>query len=127
VSDERDAPDAFLSALLHTLAESLDVREIFARISEESRRIVRHDFLLLGLLSEDHLRVLGRDWFVPYHVDAGAGDARFTWQAFAGVGYHFAWGDAMIGYRHLAYEFKSAQPVSDLAFSGPLAGVALRF
>jgi transcriptional regulator with GAF, ATPase, and Fis domain len=38
----------FLGPLLRTLAESLDVREIFARISEEARRIVPHEFLMLG-------------------------------------------------------------------------------
>ena len=47
----------FLGPLLHALAESLDVQEIFARISAEARRIVPHDFLMLGLLSEDHQRV----------------------------------------------------------------------
>jgi len=47
----------FLAPLLQALAESLDVREIFARISAEARRIVPHDFLMLGLLSEDHARV----------------------------------------------------------------------
>src|SRR5262245_42635950 len=53
------APDSadYLGPLLHALAESLDVREIFARISAEARRIVPHDFLMLGLLSEDHERV----------------------------------------------------------------------
>src|SRR4029453_2019327 len=54
--DDADADD-FLGPLLHTLAESLDVREIFTRISVEARRIVPHDFLLLGLISEDHQRV----------------------------------------------------------------------
>src|SRR5262245_18140150 len=53
------APDSadYLGPLLHALAESLDVREIFARISAEARRIVPHDFLMLCLLSEDHERV----------------------------------------------------------------------
>src|SRR5262245_24296782 len=55
----RDASDAgdFLAPLLQTLAESLDVREIFARISAEARRIVPHEFLVLGLLAEDHSHV----------------------------------------------------------------------
>ncbi len=47
----------FLDPILRALAESLDVREIFARISAEARRIVPHDFLMLGLLSEDRQRV----------------------------------------------------------------------
>src|SRR5258705_2223196 len=46
----------FLGPLLRTLAESLDVREIFAQISAEACRIVPHDFLILGLLSEDRQR-----------------------------------------------------------------------
>ena len=46
-----------LAPLLQILAESLDVREIFARISTEARRIVPHDFLVLGLLAEDHTHV----------------------------------------------------------------------
>jgi transcriptional regulator with GAF, ATPase, and Fis domain len=46
----------FLGPLLRILAESLDVREIFARISAEACRIVPHDFLILGLFSEDRQR-----------------------------------------------------------------------
>jgi hypothetical protein len=51
------AVDEYPGSLLGTLAESLDVPEIFARISAEARRIVPHDFLMLGLLSDDHQRV----------------------------------------------------------------------
>ena len=70
---------------------------------------------------------LDRKWFVPYHVDAGSGRSRFTWQAFGGVGYHFEWGDVMAGYRYLAYDFRSEQPVSKMSFGGPIVGVAFRF
>jgi transcriptional regulator with GAF, ATPase, and Fis domain len=52
----RDLGD-FLGPLLHAIAESLDVREIFARISVEAKRLVPHDFLMLGLWSEDRQRV----------------------------------------------------------------------
>jgi hypothetical protein len=65
--------------------------------------------------------------FVPYHFAVGTGDSQSTWQVFAGLGYRFAWGDAMVGYRHLAYDFKSDQPVSTMAFSGPIVGVGFRF
>lgn len=44
-------PGEFLGRLLRTLAESLDEREIFARISAEARRIVPHDFPILGIMS----------------------------------------------------------------------------
>src|SRR6185295_6676069 len=50
-------PGDFLGPLLRTLAESLDVREIFARIAAEARRIVPHDFLMLALITDDEQRV----------------------------------------------------------------------
>src|SRR5215510_6070016 len=49
-----DASDAFLGPLLRTIAQSLDVGDIFARISEEARRIVPHDFLYFGHLLDEH-------------------------------------------------------------------------
>src|SRR5262245_33418478 len=52
------APDAFLGPVLRTIAQSLDVGDIFARISEEARRIVPHDFLYFGrLLDEQRHRI----------------------------------------------------------------------
>ena len=70
---------------------------------------------------------IGTDWFVPYYVDVGTGSSRVTWQAFGGIGYHFRWGDAMIGYRYLAYDFPKDRPVSDLSLGGPILGVGFRF
>src|SRR5215510_7462124 len=50
--------DAFLGPLLHILSQSLDVRDVFARISDEARRIVPHDFLYFGrLLDEQRERI----------------------------------------------------------------------
>jgi transcriptional regulator with GAF, ATPase, and Fis domain len=47
----------FLGPLLRALAETLDVREIFARISIEARRVVPHDFLMMGIMNPDRQRV----------------------------------------------------------------------
>jgi transcriptional regulator with GAF, ATPase, and Fis domain len=46
--------------MLRTLAESLDVRDVFARMSSLARDFVPHDFLMLGLLddSREHVRVV---------------------------------------------------------------------
>ncbi|MDZ7651608.1 MAG: hypothetical protein U5L03_03050 [Burkholderiaceae bacterium] len=66
-------------------------------------------------------------WFVPYHVDLGTGSSRLTWQAMAGVGYRFGWGEASLVYRHLAYDFKSDSAISDLGFSGPAIGASFAF
>jgi transcriptional regulator with GAF, ATPase, and Fis domain len=49
--------EEFLAPLLHALAESLDVRDIFARISEAARTIVPHEFLMLGVMNPDQQTV----------------------------------------------------------------------
>ena len=72
---------------------------------------------------------LGKDlkWFVPYYGDIGTGDSDVTWQAMAGVGYAFTWGEIMGGYRYLDYQFKSQSQIDDMNFSGPMLGVAFRW
>jgi len=70
---------------------------------------------------------LGGNWDFRYYVDAGAGSSRFTWQALAGVGYRLSWGDVVLGYRHLAYEFHNDRPISDVKFSGPQSEVGFKF
>jgi hypothetical protein len=64
---------------------------------------------------------------LPYYVDVGGGSSNFTWQAFSGVGYRFAWGDVTLGYRHLSYDFHSDRPLDKLAFSGPIFGIGFKF
>jgi len=69
----------------------------------------------------------GLRWFVPLYVDVGTGESRLTWQAAAGVGYKFGWGDVTGLWRYLRYEMKSDQPIEDLAFNGPMIGVTFRW
>lgn len=64
-------------------------------------------------------------WFVPYYLDIGTGQSKFTWQAMAGVGYSFGWGDVVAAWRYIDYQMKSGKPVEDLNFSGP--GIAAVF
>ena len=68
-----------------------------------------------------------REWFVPYYVDVGTGDFDLTWQAFAGIGYSFKWGDLIGGRRCLDYNFKSISKIDDMSLSGPMLGVSLRW
>jgi len=70
---------------------------------------------------------IGDKWFVPFAADIGAGTSRFTWEAFAGVGYRFDWGDVTLGYRHVSYRFSNDNPVADMSFGGPLVGVGFHF
>lgn len=67
------------------------------------------------------------NWFVPYHLDLGAGSSALTFQAVLGLGYSFKWGEALLAYRHLYYEQKDGKLFEDIAFSGPALGAAFRF
>ncbi len=66
-------------------------------------------------------------WYVPYYADVGTGDSDLTWQAAAGVGYRFGWGEVTAVYRHLDYKFKSGAPIQNLEFSGPAIGASWRW
>lgn len=67
------------------------------------------------------------NWFVPFHLDVGAGSSTLTWQAFAGLGYTFSWGDVLAAYRHLEYDEKKGDLLQGVRLSGPAVGVTFRF
>lgn len=69
----------------------------------------------------------GNNWFVPYYLDAGAGNSELTWQALAGLGYAFDWGDILFAYRHLSYDQSGDRLVQDVRFSGPGVAATFRF
>ena len=54
-----------------------------------------------------------------YYADVGAGDSKLTWQAIAGVGYAFRWGEVLGVWRHLDYQAKSGRAIESVSFSGP--------
>lgn len=83
--------------------------------------------LLDGIVGVRGLIRLNENWFLPYHFDIGTGDSDLTWQAFAGVGYRFGWGDIKLGYRYLSYDQEDDKLLQDLALSGPIMGVGFRF
>jgi len=66
-------------------------------------------------------------WFVPYYGDVGGGNSKFTWQAMAGLGYSFKWGDIIAVWRYLDYDFKSGEPVQSLTFNGVAVGASFNF
>ncbi len=68
-----------------------------------------------------------RTWFVPFYLDVGTGQTKFTWQGLAGVGYAYSWGDVLAAWRYLDWNAKSTKPVADLNMSGPMLGVALHW
>ena len=67
------------------------------------------------------------NWYLPYYFDIGAGGSDLTLQAMAGVGYKFDWGDVLLTYRYLHYDYDSDFPLANLDVSGPLLGAKFRF
>jgi hypothetical protein len=59
-------------------------------------------------------------WFIPYYLDAGVGESKWTAQVVGGVGRSFGWGDVVGSWRYLGYKMKSGQDLQDLSFSGPM-------
>ena len=68
-----------------------------------------------------------RRWVLPYYVDIGTGQSKFTWQALAGIGYSFDWATMTLAWRHLEYDFGSSERVKDISFSGPFFGLSFRW
>jgi len=70
---------------------------------------------------------INKQWYLPYYADIGTGGSDLTWQALAGVGYNFKWGDVVLAYRYLDYNFKSDFILEDMNVSGPALGATFRF
>jgi len=68
-----------------------------------------------------------RKWFLPYYLDVGTGQSRFTWQGIAGIGYQFGWGSVIAAWRYLDYDFKSGTVVESMNFNGAALGVQFSF
>jgi hypothetical protein len=66
-------------------------------------------------------------WYVPYYLDLGTGDSDFTWQAAAGVGYAFRWGELTAVWRYLEYDLPSDKAIADVNFNGPAVGAVFRW
>lgn len=68
-----------------------------------------------------------RKWFLPYYLDVGAGESKFTWQVAAGIGYQFGWGSVIAAWRYLDYDFKSDMTVQSFNLNGGMIGVQFGF
>jgi hypothetical protein len=83
--------------------------------------------LLDGIVGLRGTVKIGGNWYLPYHVDIGAGGSDLSWQAFAGIGYQFGWGNVRLGYRYLSYDLDDDNLLQELQLSGPLLGIGFRF
>jgi hypothetical protein len=82
--------------------------------------------LVNGVVGVRGAVLLGKGWFLPYHLDAGAGDADLTWQAMAGVGYSFDWIELIAAYRYMSFD-QDDEAVDSLTMGGPLLGLKFVF
>jgi hypothetical protein len=69
----------------------------------------------------------GRNWFVPFYADVGAGDSDLTWQAATGLGYRFGRFEVLGTWRTLRYEFASDRRLEKLDLDGPAIGLSYRW
>ena len=68
-----------------------------------------------------------RKWFLPFYLDVGTGETQLTWQAIAGVGYGFHWGDLVATYRYVDWNAKSGKSVESLSLGGPMISATWRW
>jgi hypothetical protein len=68
-----------------------------------------------------------RKWFLPFYLDVGTGQTKLTWQAIAGVGYGFHWGDLVATYRYVDWNAKSGKSVESLSLGGPMISATWRW
>ncbi|HEX7273729.1 MAG TPA: hypothetical protein VF420_16415 [Casimicrobiaceae bacterium] len=66
-----------------------------------------------------------KEWFVPYYADVGTGQDRMTWQAFAGLGYRFKWGEIIGVWRYIDYHFYQGN--GTFTMNGPAVGVGFHW
>ncbi len=70
---------------------------------------------------------LNKQWYAPYYLDIGTGQSDFTWQALAGVGYRFGWGNVSLTYRHIDWDYGSDRTIDNFKLSGPLLAATFQF
>ena len=82
---------------------------------------------IIGL--KGRVRIADSSWFVPYYGDIGGGGGATTttWQAMAGVGKQFSWGDIALVYRALYYGMQSGALMQKTTMAGPALGVTFIF
>jgi hypothetical protein len=67
-----------------------------------------------------------REWFLPYYADVGTGQSKYTYQAYAGLGYTFSWGELIGVWRYISYKLSDSAG-SELRLNGPAIGVAFHW
>lgn len=99
----------------------------FGRFPQSGSYSEKHDLLDAVVGIRGRLAIGESKWFVPYHLDLGAGSSSLTWQGVTGLGYAMGWGDVQLTYRHLYYDQSNDKFLQDFSFSGPALSATFRF
>ena len=67
------------------------------------------------------------NWFGPFYVDVGGGDSLTTWQAAAGIGYAYSWGDVRLDYRYMSFDQNGDKLIKSLDMGGLALGLNFVF
>jgi len=68
------------------------------------------------------------DFYIPYYIDIGTWTSELTWQGMLGLGYRISdWGEVMLDYRYLSYDFDYDQVIQELVVQGPAIGFKFKF
>lgn len=67
------------------------------------------------------------NWEAFASADVGGGGSDLSWQLFAGVGYRFAWGSVVGGWRYLHVDYDKRGYRLDAAITGPFIGASFQF
>jgi hypothetical protein len=98
--------------------------QTFARTGSVERKVNLWD-AIIG--ARGRFKLGDGNWFMPYHIDVGAGDSDLTWQGALGVGYAFKWGELALTYRYLYYEQGDDELIQKLKLGGFAFGANFRF
>lgn len=80
-----------------------------------------------GIIGANGRIALGKRWFIPYHLDMGAGDSDFTWQGQTGINYAWNWGGLILSYRYLDFNQDDSSLVREMSMGGPELGIYFDF
>lgn len=127
--DSRNTVDMIFGARMIDLTQELDW-EVVGSIEDHplpgrqgSSKVSGTNWdALIGLQGISRFGASGK-WSVPWLVDVGTGDSDFMWEAMAGIGYSFGWGDMFLNYRYLDYD-NGDSALESLTLAGPMIGAS---
>lgn len=127
--DPRNSVDVLFGARMMDMTQKLawtvegDIGELPLPGREGNSKVSGTNWdAIIGLKGLSSFGASGK-WSVPWLVDVGTGDSDFVWEAMAGIGYSFDWGDTFLNYRYLDYD-NGDGALETLTLSGPMIGVS---